>query len=298
MSRKKPGATSTAALAVTAIVVSSFCAITVASETIDGKFERALAAGGDTLVLDVRTGSGRLEVTAGEPGRVQVTGRIRGYADRWTPDGPATVTERVRALEADPPIELTGDVLRVGHLRSSLRRQVGISYEIVVPPNTRVRARAGSGALFIEGVAGPVATNTGSGATRVSDVAGDVTVEAGSGGVDVTAVGGDIDVRTGSGSVRVERLDAALRARTGSGRIHVEGTPGAAWDLATGSGRIQIDVPDDAAFEIDARTRSGAVRSEHPVAVRKVRRGRLQGEVRGGGAPVTLRTGSGDITLD
>ena len=53
------------------------------------------------------------------------------------------------------------------------------------------------------------------------------------------------------------------------------------------------------AFEIDAQTWSGTVRSDHPVTVRgEMRRGRLKGDVRGGGPRVTLRTGSGDVTID
>ena len=297
MHTKRLGALRAAARAATAVVLWSFCVSTAASETIDGEFERTFAVGGDTLVLDVRTGSGRISVTAGEPGRVQVSGRIRGYADRWTPDGVAVVAERVRAIQSEPPVELTGVVLRVGHLKSSLRRQVGVSYEVVVPANTRVRVRTGSGDLRIEGVAGPVTARTGSGGTRVSDVAGDATVEAGSGSVEILAVGGDVDVRTGSGAIRVERFEAALRARTGSGAIRAEGAPGGAWHLTTGSGGIEVDLSGDAAFEIDARTRSGAVRSNHPVTVHEMRRGRLQGEVRGGGPLITLRAASGSISI-
>ena len=286
-----------AARATTAVVLWSVCVIPAAAETIDGRFERVFAVDGDTLVLDVRTGSGRIAVTAGDPGRVRVVGHIRGYADRRTPDGTAIVGERVRTIQADPPIELTGDVLRVGHLRSSLRRQVGVSYEVVVPANTRVRARTGSGDVWIEGVAGPVTARTGSGSTRVSDVGGSATVEAGSGSVEILAVRGDVDVRTGSGAIRIERFEAALRARTGSGPIQAAGAPGGEWHLTTGSGGIEVDLSDKAAFELDAHTRSGAVRSDHPVAVLEMRRGRLQGRVRSGGPLITLRTGSGGIDI-
>ena len=257
------------------------------------------AVGSDTLVLDVRTGSGGIAVTAGEPGRVRVTGRIRGYADRWTPDGADVVADRVRALEADPPIEQTGDVLRVGHVAPPLRRQVGISYELIVPPNTRVRGRTGSGALLVEGVTAAVDVETGSGGTRVSQVAGEVTVRASSGAIELTAVGGAADVRTGSGSIRAVGIDATLRARTGSGSVSVEGMPAGEWNLVTGSGDIRIDVPDDAGFEIEARTGSGTVRTDHPVTVHgEMRRGSLRGAVRGGGQRVLLHTGSGGIVID
>jgi hypothetical protein len=288
-----------AALAIAAIALSGACVTTIASQTSEGEFERTLAVGSGTLVLDVGTGSGRIEVSAGEPGAARVRGRIRGRAGGWSGGSRSDVEDRVRAIEADPPVVLDGDTLRVGHLPRSQRRRISISYEVVVPPSTRVLARTGSGALLVEGVTGPVDAKTGSGRSRVADVAADVTARTGSGSVELAAVGGDADVRTGSGSIRIDGVDAALRARTGSGRIRVDGAPGGEWDLDTGSGSIRIDLPDDAAFEIDARTGSGSVRTEHPVAVEgEMRRGRLRGIVRGGGPRVTLRTGSGGITID
>lgn len=299
MSMRKQDARWPASLAVAGMLLSGGCATTIASQKIEGTFERTVALDDDTLVLDVRTRSGRIAVTAGEPGTVRVTGHIRGHANRWTPDGAQAVEDRVRAIEADPPVVLDGDVLRLGHLDRSRQRQVGISYEVIVPANTRVQARTGSGSLRLTGVTGAVEARTGSGSSQVSDVAGDVTVDAGSGSISLAAVGGEVDVRTGSGSIGVSGIESALRARTGSGRIRVEGAVGGAWDLTTGSGSIRIDLPEDAAFEIDARSRSGSVRSDHPVTVSgKARRGRLQGPVRGGGPLVTVRTGSGGITIE
>ena len=291
------------ALALAAIALSSACITTIASQTSEGEFERTLAVGGGTLVLDVGTGSGRIEVSAGEAGTAWVRGRIRGRAGGWSGGSRSDVEDRVRAIEADPPVVLDGEVLRVGHLPRSRRRRISISYEVVVPPTTQVLARTGSGSLLVEGVTGPIDAQTGSGNVELTAVGGDsdsaLRARTGSGSVELTAVGGDAEVRTGSGSIRIDGVDAALRARTGSGRIRVDGSPGGEWDLDTGSGGIRIDLPDDAAFELDARTGSGAVRTEHPVAVEgEMRRGRLRGTVRGGGPRVTLRTGSGGITID
>ena len=173
-------------------------------------------------------------MTVGEPGVARIVGHIRGYADRWTPDAPDVVADRVRTIETNPPIVLDGDVLRVGYLDGSLHRQVGISYEMVVPANTRVRARTGSGDVRVDGVTGAVEARTGSGS------------------MELTAVGGDVDVQSGAGPIGIVGLGTALRARTGTGRIRVEGAPGGGWDLSTGSGGIRIDLPDDTAFELDA----------------------------------------------
>ena len=253
---------------------------TFAAQTVEGEFERTLAVGSDPLTLDVRTGSGQIQVAVGGPGVVRVVGNIRGYADRWTPVGPDDVAESVRNLEANPPIAFDGKILRVGHLNRLRHRQVGISYELVVPADTRVLVRTGSGDVAVAGDTGAVEATTGAGS------------------IDLTSVGGDADVHTGAGPIVVAGLGTALRARSGSGRIRVAGAPGGAWDLSTGSGGIRIDLPEDAAFEVDARTSSGDVRTEHPVVARdETRRGRLQGTVRGGGPLVTLRTGSGSIAI-
>lgn len=299
MSTRRPRAGTAITFVIAAAVLSSVCAARLASpRTIDGLFEQTLPVGGDTLALVVRTGSGRILVSAGEPGVVRVTGRVHGHANRWTPDPPAVVEERVRAIEADPPIAFRGDVLHVGHLDESMHRQVSIDYELTVPANSRVRARTGSGSLRVEGVTGPVEATSGSGRTRVADVARGVTVEMGSGDVELTAVTGDLDVRTGSGSIDVTGSSLTLRAETGSGRIQVEGTSGGAWILDAGSGDVSIDLPDDAGFEVDARTDSGTVRIDRPVPVPdEARRGELRGVVGDGGPRMTLRTGSGDITI-
>ncbi|MCY3919662.1 MAG: DUF4097 family beta strand repeat-containing protein [Chloroflexi bacterium] len=253
---------------------------TLAAQTVEGRFERTLPVGSDTLTLDIRTGSGRIAVTVGDPGVARVSGNIRGYADRWTPVRPGDVAKSVRTLAADPPISLDGTVLRVGHRDRLQHRQVGISYELVVPADTRVLVRAGSGDVSVAGVTGAVEATTGAGS------------------IDLTTVGGDADVQTGAGPVGLAGLGTALRARTGSGWIRVAGAPGGAWDLSTGSGGIRIDLPEDAAVEVDARTRSGDIRTEHPVvAGAETRRGRLRGTIRGGGPLVTLRAGSGSIAI-
>lgn len=179
-----------------------------------------------------------------------------------------------------------------------MHRQVVIDYELAVPANSRVRARTGSGSLRVEGVTGPVEATSGSGRTRVADVARGVTVEADSGDVELLAVTGGVDVRTGSGSIDVTGSSMTLRAETGSGRIHVEGTSGGAWILDAGSGDVSIDLPDDAGFEVDARTDSGTVRIHRPVPdPEEMSRGKIRGVVGGGGPRMTLRTGSGDVTI-
>lgn len=79
---------------------------------VEGKFERTLAVSGP-VDLDVTTGSGRIEVRVGSSSVVQVYGLIRARDD-WH----SNAQEKVRYLEKNPPIEQSGNVIRIGRIEN------------------------------------------------------------------------------------------------------------------------------------------------------------------------------------
>jgi len=249
-----------------------------AQSSADGSFQRTLNVSGP-VDLDVSTGSGRIAIRSGESGRVEVRGSI------YVRDGFFSLrdADRVaRDVEAAPPIEQTGNTIRIGRMdNTSYRDRVSISYEIVVPPNTVVRSRTGSGSQEITGVDGPVDASTGSGRIRVANVRANVSAN------------------TGSGSIAAEGITGGLRARTGSGSITAGGDPKDRWDLSTGSGSVFVRLPQQAAFNLDAHTGSGSVTVDHPITVSgRLRRNEVTGQVRGGGVALDVRTGSGSIRIE
>ena len=286
------------------------------AQDITGSFERNLDVG-DSIELEVATGSGAITVRNGRAGQVAIRGRIVAR-DEWFRDGD-DAEEVVRRIEADPPIELNGTNLRVGYLEDrDSHGHVSISYEIEVPADTRVRSRSGSGSQTLAGVTGPVEARSGSGTLRLTNIGGAVDASAGSGSIRGEGIAGaftaqtgsgsvtleqsapgDVVISTGSGSSRVSGVEGALRVRSGSGSVTVEGAQQGAWDLQAGSGSIAIRLPDEAAFELDAQAGSGGVYTDHPVAVQgQIQRNRLSGEVRGGGPLLRVRTGSGGIRIE
>src|SRR5687767_10069284 len=80
-----------------------------------GTFERTLTVDGPAE-LSVRTGSGDISIRTGEGGRVQIVGRITARS-RLGESAP----ERIRQIEAAPPIEQTGNVVRIGDTRNDER---------------------------------------------------------------------------------------------------------------------------------------------------------------------------------
>src|SRR5262245_51391330 len=78
---------------------------------VEGSFDRSLNVSG-TVDLEVLTGSGSIEVRPGSGDRVQIHGRIRA-GDNWWRSSRDT-EDTVRRIEANPPIEQSGQRIRVG----------------------------------------------------------------------------------------------------------------------------------------------------------------------------------------
>lgn len=272
----------------------------------------------DPILLDVTTGSGKIEIRTGTTGEVSVTGKI-SVGTGWFKRSSAEAQEIVEELETSPPIEIEDGLVRVGHIEERrLRRNVSISYEIVVPADTEVKSHTGSGSQSISGVSGPVEADSGSGRLTITDIGGSVKARAGSGSIKADGVAGafeahvgsggirlkqtapgDVKVSAGSGSIELHDIVGTLHARAGSGRIEVDGHMAGPWDLDTGSGSVYVALPDDAAFTLDAESNSGGIVVEHPVTIQgKVSKKRMQGEVRGGGETLRIETGSGRIRVE
>ena len=322
----------TLSAALTALIIGSSAACGVDAQVRpQGMFERTLTVNGP-VTLDVRTGSGSIEIHSGPTNSVRIVGRIRTGQLWFNGD----VEERIRRIEAAPPIAQDGDAVRIGPVGDDqLFRNISISYDLTVPMETIVRARTGSGSQTITGLSGPVDASTGSGGLvlrtiqrdvrassgsgtmqiedvgnflgrtgsgqiMASAVRGAVDARSGSGHIDVTQTGeADVAVETGSGGIDVSGARRALRARAGSGTIAAEGRPAGNWDVETGSGGVRIDFPEDSAFDLNVRTGSGSISTTHPLVASDANsRNRLRGTVRGGGPRVDLSTGSGSVQID
>jgi DUF4097 and DUF4098 domain-containing protein YvlB len=302
----------------------------------EGSFERTLAVTGP-VELDVSTGSGHINVRAGDSSNVHINGTIKA-SQNWHLDE-AEAERKVRYLESNPPIEQHGNFIRIGHIEDhELAHNISISYDLVVPAATRLRSQTGSGSQSVEGIQGPVKAATGSGSVKVENIGDEVRAETGSGDVQVDSVKGathastgsgsirasglgssfvastgsgsikleqtgpgDGKVETGSGSIELQNVRGALRVRTGSGNITAQGEPTGEWSLHTGSGRVLVRLPSGAAFELNAHTSSGHISTSanHPVTVQgTIGRGELRGKVGGGGPLLELETGSGNIQIE
>jgi DUF4097 and DUF4098 domain-containing protein YvlB len=251
-------------------------------------FERTLTLSGHAD-LSVGTGSGNIHITAGTGNQIHIVGHVKS---NW-----GGSDEKVNEIAANPPIEQTGNIVRIGARHEKLNH-ISIDYEIQAPADSYLDASSGSGNVTDDGVGENAKLNTGSGNVHATGLRGNFTVGTGSGDVYAEQTGsGDVKAETGSGNVELKNVHGGLKAQTGSGDIKVGGTPQADWKLETGSGSVEF-WPGSTGFTIDASTGSGSIHTDHEMAVQgSFDKHHITGKFNGGGPAVRVETGSGDIRV-
>lgn len=280
----------------------------------DGRFERTLKVTGMPQV-EVSTGSGNIAVHTGDNASVRVIGHIHANHS-WLFGG--RDLEKVKRIEANPPIEQTGNLIKIGRINDpELRRNISIDFEVWVPEQTTTRANSGSGDVQVENIKAMVNASTGSGNVQVRNVNGELRMNTGSGDIDAQNIAGNVTADTGSGNVKVgmsgdgslrlgtgsgdviaNRIKGGLRARTGSGNITADGDVTSEWSVETGSGDVNVSLPQNARFELAASTSSGDLNIAREITMSgAINPHRVRGKVNGGGPLVQLQTSSGNIRL-
>src|SRR6266566_4284651 len=230
----RPSFSSRAAIAITILVLAG-CTTLPASASARGQFDRTLHVTG-SVNLQVETGSGSIDVTTGSSNEVKVIGRI--YASEWFG---GNAEERVKRLEANPPIQQSGNDIRIGHIDDpELRHNISISYEVSVPAETELRVESGSGNQTVEGIRGPLEVSAGSGGLKISGIGDRVHAETGSGDIEIDRVKGNVHAKTGSGSIRADEIAGGFEADTGSGHIRLHQTAPGSVRVDTGSGGMEL----------------------------------------------------------
>jgi hypothetical protein len=226
-----------------AAVLAAGCDIDAHSRTAEGSFDRTFNVSGP-VELDIHSRSGDIDVHVGASGTVRVVGRIRAAESVLALGAGYTPEDQAKALQASPPIRQSGNAISVGDLDAMfLGSGVSISYQVTVPPDTRVRSTSRSGSQTIDAIRGPLSASSRSGSIRVARVERDVDVETRSGDVEVRLPsdgGARVDVETRSGAIDTE---GPILADSGRRRRHLSGTLGHGdrrVDVETRSGSIRI----------------------------------------------------------
>lgn len=260
-------------------------------------------------VIELETFDGSIEIHSWDRDEVEVEIEKRAMEQRLVDEMKVTAEQQgnrvVVKVAAPSRSEDDFDGVQIGvHYSPSARLRV------VVPRNSQLAAASADGSISIENVDGKITLKTNDGSVRGSQLAGEITVRSGDGSIRFDRVTGKLDLETDDGSITLEAKPSSLRARTMDGAIRLEVQPDTTlnedWDLQTGDGSIVLTLPADLNAMIDAETRDGVVRANHPGVRddsregedRSERRRSLRTTLGSGGKTVRLRTSDGSIRIE
>jgi DUF4097 and DUF4098 domain-containing protein YvlB len=316
------------------LAIAAAClAFSTACFAAEGHFHRTLQVTGP-VDLSVHTGAGSITLRAGGSSTVEIRGTIRAWSGLFSNDD---AEKRVSYFESQPPIEQQGNTIKIGiSTEPRMQHNVSISYELVVPVNTRLSSNSGSGNQTVDGISGPMEASTGSGEIKASNIGGSVQAttgsgeivlesvkegiraSTGSGNIRATSVGGSVRASTGSGGVTIEQtgegdarvntgsgnivlksIRGLVHAKTASGSITAGGGGQSPWYLESVSGNVSIRVPQNIGFNLRAHTVSGRISTNRPLTVQgTISRREITGKAGNGGFLLDVTTVSGDIHID
>jgi len=160
----------------------------------------------------------------------------------------------------------------------------------------RTRVRTTSGAIEVAAVRGPLDAHTTSGDVTVRDAGDSLTLGTVSGDVEVLRASRGLAATTTNGDIKARRVAGHVDLGTSSGGVVVDVTaPLAGARVSTGSGEIEFRFDRGMAARLDLQTSNGQLQMEAPIQVLSLTRRHVTGQLRQGGAPVSLRSASGDI---
>jgi hypothetical protein len=259
-----------------------------------GSFERTLSVSGP-VDLDASTDSGGIVVTQGAGGSVKVRAILKAQRNPLAGDAES----RIRELERNPPIEQTGNRIRVGYVKDpKMLRGISMRLEIETPAETRLRAQADSGGVRVEGIQGPVECRTDSGGIEVNRIGADVRATADSGGIRVHNIQGPFTAHADSGGIEATGIAGAIDVSTDSGGIRLEQTKPATIRATADSGGANVRLAPSAGYDLNVSSDSGRISVPEMVVRGSFSRHRAEGKIRGGGPLVTISVDSGNVVVE
>jgi DUF4097 and DUF4098 domain-containing protein YvlB len=152
------------------------------------------------------------------------------------------------------------------------------------------RVNTASGDVQLGEVGGDARLNTASGDVQIRSVAGEAKINTASGDVLIREVTGELSVNSASGDVIVREAGASVSVNTASGDQEIGTVSQGNVTLKSASGDLKIGIAEGSSLWVDARSRSGEVRSELPVSDLPPENGAPSVELR-------ANTMSGDVTV-
>jgi hypothetical protein len=137
------------------------------------------------------------------------------------------------------------------------------------------------------------------GSVRAERVRGSADVDNANGSVSVGEIGGNVKIHTTFASAFVKGAGGSVDVQNQNGAVSVSGlrAPCHAVTLNTTFSSIKVVLPDNAGYDVNARTTFGHIATEVPITTSHLGEDMLTGRIGNGGCKLELKTANGGITI-
>jgi threonine dehydrogenase-like Zn-dependent dehydrogenase len=159
---------------------------------------------------------------------------------------------------------------------------------------------AANGNIKVSDLQGLLNAETRFGSVRAERVRGNVTVKGSNGSITLNEISGGVNVRTSFGSAFVDGVGGAVDVQNENGAVSVSGIRGSGChpvSLRTSFSSIKVALPENAGYNVSARTSFGRINTDIPVTSTGSVGESLTGTIGKGGCRLDLVNSNGNITI-
>ena len=208
--------------------------------------------------------------------------------------------------EAQTGDHVSFDLREKGHLHIMMGVHREPRVYVETPATMDLEGRTSDGSLKVAGLSGSVQLQTSDGAVELTDLSGAIRLKASDGAIQMHNISGTLESRSSDGRVHIDGQFTGLQVHTSDGSLELtmaEGTKlTTASRIESSDGRVMIHVPRTLAADLEVHTGDGHIQCDLPLVMdgydSKGNSGHnLRGRVNGGGVPLNIRTGDGNVTI-
>jgi hypothetical protein len=247
--------------------------------------------------VEVEVGNGNVSLVVGEAGEINVEAVLRSPDNidyKVYQEGDKVI------VEAETRLSSRADVTVMVPKNTGFGVVIGNGNADVVDIEASGGVVCGNGSLSLEGVKGDVSGSIGNGGITASNITGSCTFNIGNGNSTVSNATGSLAMNTGNGSITVRNSKGSFGLNSGNGQIKFQGelTPGGKNNMTAGNGAITAELMGTPSVALDLEIQQrGRISYSSAVKVREKSEYRLKGTIGDGEAELTIRTGTGNITI-
>jgi hypothetical protein len=161
----------------------------------------------------------------------------------------------------------------------------------------KVKAETSGGNVSVERSTGDVEASTSGGNISLDSLKGNILTSTSGGNIHASSIEGTLDAGTSGGSIHLDAISGSIKAYTSGGSISANVTKlTGSLNLETSGGNIDCIIPQG--LGLDLNLSANYIDTPLTNFTGKAKKDEIQGQMNGGGIPVSLSTSGGNIHLN